>query len=486
MKKKILLIIILNIIMIFSFISCNKEQNRPSPKNPVVVTLKTYYNDIQLKYLKSKVEEFNETIGFEQGIIVEIESTGFVKKLNESLIDSANDEVASKKFPDMFITYKSILPYLEGKVEFVDYSKYFSDKELEQYNKSLMDIGKVGRDKRQLMLPIGSSTDIIYINKTDFDIFKYTLKITDDDLSTYEGIAEAAEKYYKYTDSLTQEQYDGKSLYGVDSLAEHIFAICSSMGKELVEEKNGDIILNFDHEVARKLWDIYYVPFVKGYFSKHGRFVSEDLKTGESIVVLASTSSAPYMPSKIMEENGYIRDIRLGVLKGPRLRDYDKISINQGGGIFITKNLEIKEYACAEFIKWFTNINNNICFALNASYMPIRNDNADSEYIQREAKKNYTPFIIPEAINISLEQRKNSKSYIQPDIAIYEDVRSTLDNKFLKEIQLKRREFVEELSNGKDYDELTSIYFSDRAFEEWRKDIIKALEREIKASNKKQ
>ena len=37
---------------------------------------------------------------------------------------------------------------------------------------------------------------------------------------------------------------------------------------------------NFERDVARRLWDNYYVPFVRGWFAATGRFRSDDIKTG--------------------------------------------------------------------------------------------------------------------------------------------------------------------------------------------------------------
>jgi multiple sugar transport system substrate-binding protein len=71
------------------------------------------------------------------------------------------------------------------------------------------------------------------------------------------------------------------------------------LGVTIFDVENGTMKLNFDEETVRKLWDNYYVPFVKGYFAAEGRFRSDDIKTGTIISCVGSTSSATFFPNKV-------------------------------------------------------------------------------------------------------------------------------------------------------------------------------------------
>lgn len=42
----------------------------------------------------------------------------------------------------------------------------------------------------------------------------------------------------------------------------------SSWAGTIFEVKNGKMTVNFEHDAARKLWDNYYVPFVKGWICR--------------------------------------------------------------------------------------------------------------------------------------------------------------------------------------------------------------------------
>ena len=55
------------------------------------------------------------------------------------------------------------------------------------------------------------------------------------------------------------------------------------LGQNIFTVENGQLSLNFEKNIARLLWDNYYVPFVKGHFAATGRFRSDDIKTGNII-----------------------------------------------------------------------------------------------------------------------------------------------------------------------------------------------------------
>lgn len=56
-----------------------------SPANPVNITIWTYYNGEQLEAFNALVDEFNSTVGKEQGITVESSSHGSVTDLENNV-----------------------------------------------------------------------------------------------------------------------------------------------------------------------------------------------------------------------------------------------------------------------------------------------------------------------------------------------------------------------------------------------------------------
>ena len=44
--------------------------------------------------------------------------------------------------------------------------------------------------------------------------------------------------------------------------------------------------LDYNEKVARKLWDNYYIPYIKGYFTASGVFRTDDIKQEILLVML--------------------------------------------------------------------------------------------------------------------------------------------------------------------------------------------------------
>ena len=79
-----------------------------------------------------------------------------------------------------------------------------------------------------------------------------------------EGLVATAEKYYDWTDARTEVPDDGKALFGRDAMANYMLIGAKDLGSTLFTVENGKMTVNLTEDVARKLWDNYYVPFVKG------------------------------------------------------------------------------------------------------------------------------------------------------------------------------------------------------------------------------
>ena len=76
-----------------------------SPANPVNITIWTYYNGEQLEAFNALVDEFNSTVGKEQGITVESSSHGSVTDLENNVLASAEGKVGAEAMPNIFSAY---------------------------------------------------------------------------------------------------------------------------------------------------------------------------------------------------------------------------------------------------------------------------------------------------------------------------------------------------------------------------------------------
>ena len=112
------------------------------------------------------------------------------------------------------------------------------------------------------------------------------------------------------------------------------------LGDTLFEVQDGKMTLNFDKDVARKLWDNYYVPFVKGWFAAIGRFRSDDIKVGNVLAYVGSSSSATFFPAQVMVNDTESYDIDMTVLPSPKFAGGEDVAVQQGAGMVVTAGTE--------------------------------------------------------------------------------------------------------------------------------------------------
>ena len=100
-----------------------------SPANPVNITIWTYYNGEQLESFNALVDEFNSTVGKEQGITVESSSHGSVTDLENNVLASAEGKVGAEAMPNIFSAYADTAYALDEMGQIADLSDYLSEED---------------------------------------------------------------------------------------------------------------------------------------------------------------------------------------------------------------------------------------------------------------------------------------------------------------------------------------------------------------------
>ncbi len=451
--------------------SCSKSEERGlNPKNPVVISFFAYYNDVQTKELIKIVEKFNSTRGKEIGVVVDHIAVPSAYGANKYIVDAAVKAAGSGEFPDVFIAYKGVIPKLYGKKEVINYKDYLSEEEMGEFVEKILREGYLlGNEDNLSMLPVGSSTEIMFINKTDYEEFAKIYGFTLEDLKHYDKVLEIAEAYYEYTDAMTPDvDGDGKALLGFDSKINHIFTTMSSLGYELMEQRNGRYKLNFNEEIAGKIWDYYIAPALKGHVRRQGRFVSEDLKAGRLVLAIGSTAGSVYMSDVVIDEKtNDRREVEIATMHSPYIEGTEPKVVLQGGGVFVTKGDKLKETASVEFLRWLLNKENNTEFAFRCSYMPVRKDNTDVEFIKEKAAETGVEDRVLSAILTSIDQTNSFELYRRPYFEEYEDVKDILINVMDERIRKLRNNILELAADGGDYEELVNEAVSEKGFNDW-------------------
>ena len=373
MKKQIKLmkLIVLALSLLFLLSACAGEKTPLDPKDPVSITLWHYYTGDTKIALETAVKNFNKSLGAESGVLVKPLAKGSLVELEKALSDSAKGLINAEPMPDLFSCYPDKALELDDLGKLIDLQTYFSEEDQELYVDDFLQACSFDSE-RLLNIPIVKSTELLYINASNWNQFVDETGFETDQLASWEGLYQGARAYYHWTDLKTPEEpWDGQSLVGIDSLANFIIIGNKQLGVEVSDAKEGAGVLN--QAALQKIFNLYDRGMSFGYFNAIGKFRSDDVKSGELSAYLGSSSGAAYFPRWI-EKNNQQCPIEFLALPYPVFEGGKACAISQGAGMSVSKSDPKREAGSAVFIKWFTNPDQNVPFAITSGYLPVQEE----------------------------------------------------------------------------------------------------------------
>lgn len=448
-----------------------------SAKDPVTITVWHYYSGVQKEGFDKLVQSFNETEGREKGIFVEAFNKGNVDELSQAVTDSLDKKIGSDPVPDVFAAYADKVYEIDRKGMAADIGRYLTKEELDEYVDAYVEEGRFDGSEGIKVFPVAKSTEVFAVNKTDWDKFAAATGETDAAFSSWEGITRVAEKYYHWTDSLTEKPDDGKAFFGRDAFANYMIIGSLQLGHEIFRVEDGRVILDFDETAMRKLWDNYYVPYVNGYFAAYGKFRSDDVKTGKLAAFVGSTSGFAYFPTSVTLEDGTSYAIDSKVYPLPNFKGTEPCAVQQGAGMMILKSEEKKEYAAATFLKWFTGIDNNISFSVSSGYLPVKKEAGAKERLEAVlSKEEGGSEAISENLLIGLETANKYRLYTTKPFEGGDRARAVLNTTMADRAASDREKVLALMAQGMSREDAVEPFVTEENFKRWYEDTKAQLE----------
>ena len=269
---------------------------------PVVVVLWHAYNAVAKSVFDDLVMEFNETVGMEQGIIVEPVGYGSSNELDDVLYASASHVIGSDPLPDIFASYPDSAHRLDGIVPLVHLDDYFSEEELDAYRPEFLKEGIWEGDGICRMIPVAKSTEILYLNETDWERFAGDTGADKEMLKTWEGLAQAAGMYYEWS--------GGSPFLGMNAFNDFASLTAAQLGEGIRWTQDGSEF-NYSRDTARRVWDAYYVPHIKGWYESR-TYNQDGIKSGRLMAYIGSSAGAGFFPQVVIEEEKQSHPIACG------------------------------------------------------------------------------------------------------------------------------------------------------------------------------
>lgn len=449
------------------FAGCGESS--ASDGEPVSIEIWHYYNGSLQNSFDKMIENFNSTVGAENGITVSAHSQGSIAELETAVLNSAQKQVGSSELPNIFASYADTAYEIEKLDILADLDRYFTPEEQSEYIDSYIEEGRIGSGGELYIFPIAKCTETFMLNKTEWDTFAAATGASVEDMRTVEGITDTSRKYYEWTDSLTPDLAgDGRALYGRDALANMFIIGSKQLGHEIFRVENGSVTVDLDESAMRKIWDNYYVPYISGYLRADGKYRSDDVKVGNIISLIGSTSSAVYFPDEVTDGSG-AHAIEAEILPFPVFEGGQTVSVQQGAGMVVTKSTSEEEAAAVLFLKWFTEPENNIAFSAESGYLPVKKQANDYDYYKETAEKlgievvGTNDAVIKEAFDrISQSELYTSKAFDG-----CQEARKILEYSLADKAAADRAAVEEHMELDMSLEEAAAMYNTDENFAEW-------------------
>lgn len=471
MRKKVMGAVLGGIWML-ALTGCG-EKKILDPASPAVISVWHYYNGAQQEEFDRLVEEFNNTVGKEKGIFVESSSQGTVTDLVDNILASIDRKAGAAELPNIFASYVDTANQVDQRGYVAALDSYFTEEELDRYVDGYLEEGRFSSDGSLKIIPVAKSVELLMLNKTDWDLFAADTGAELSDLNTMESLCRVAQQYYEWTDDATAEPNDGKAFFGRDAMANYMLIGYQQLAGEMFSVSEGEVTFQFDRDTLKRLWDHYYIPYVKGYFASAGRFRSDDIKTGDIICCVGSSSSATYFPKEVIlnDEDSY--PIEMITMPCPKFQDGADYAVQQGAGMLVTKSDEKEELASVEFLKWLTQDEQNIRFSVASGYLPVTKTANEYDFTDGRLE---IPDNVKQTLESGMETVRENEMYTTKAFDGGNDCRTLLENAMQERAEQDRQTVRERLEDGMTLEEAAGEFCQETYFDAWYQETRGNLE----------
>ncbi|MEA5059946.1 MAG: extracellular solute-binding protein [Clostridia bacterium] len=437
MKKEVVAILLAGLLCSLLVAGCSgKPTNGLDPRNPITLTMWHNFGGDMQKTMDGLIDEFNSTAGKEKGIIINVTAITSSSELQDALNMIVNGDPGAPAMPDITTSYPKTAVLFQNKGMLANLDAYFTEKELAAYVPAFIQEGRFG-DDGLYVFPFAKSTEILYVNQTLFDRFATATGLTMESMQTFEGIAEAARRYYAWTDAQTPDiPGDGKQFYAADSWINLAQAGMLQQGGTLILDQN----LNLDNDIYAHIWETCYAPSVAGGFAIYDGYSSDLSKTGDLVCSTGSSAGILFYGDTITYADNTVEQVEYSILPFPVFQGGKKIAIQRGNGFSVAASDPTREYAAAFFLKWFTQPAQNMRFVASTGYLPVTKEAFEKEMPAQMATVEDPR--IQKMLEAVVQMQAEYEFFVAPTYAAFDSISKDYEKRYKALLQEERKAWL--------------------------------------------
>lgn len=438
-KRRIWLLCVAGLCLVL-VTSCGQNDGL-DPRRPVTLTMWHNFGGQMQTTMDELVDTFNRTVGMERGIVLDITSISSSAALQEKLTMIANGDPGAPEIPDITTCYPATAALLAEKGLLAALDGQFTQAQLSSYLPRFIEEGRLA-DGKLYVFPFAKSTEVLFVNQTLFDRFAAATGVSIESLGTFEGIAQAAMRYYEWTDAQTPDvPGDGRAFYTADSPFNLAQVGMRQMGESLFDWE----ALRLSSPAFQRVWAALYEPAVKGGVTLYDGYSSDLAKTGEIVCSTGSTAGILFYGDEITYPDNTSERVKYTVLPYPVFEGGKKVAIQRGSGMVVARSTPEKEQAAAIFLDWFTQPEVNMRFVASTGYLPVTNAAFESS-MAREIESNGNENI-QKLLRTAVQVHSEYDFYIPPVFDAYNGLSDAYETNLRESAQRARRQYLQLLGS---------------------------------------
>lgn len=442
--------------------------------DPQVITLWHYYNGVQKEAFDHRVAHYNQTRGREKGIVVEASSQGGVNELSEALLDAIEGRPGSMTPPDLCAAYADTALPIYEKGLLVNMKPYLSQENLDQLVPSFLEEGQFEGEESLFLYPVAKSTEVLMLNKTDWETFTQATGAKEEALQSWEGVRETAAAYYEWT---LETQGEGRAFFGLDSMANYLLIGSMQLETEMFHVKKGQVTLHLEEAVLRRLWEAYVPSFVQGHYTEKGFFRSDDARTGEVVAYIGSTSGSTYFPQNVSRPDGSHYSVEGKVLPLPVFNGGQRVAVQQGAGFLLVASEETRHQKALDFLSWFSRPEQNLTYALESGYLPVTREGIRKEtLVQALESVGMSETLSAQVLETAAQMVEESRLYTNKPFQNGSQARKILNGSIKEWSQNGRQLYLASIQKGRPAGQALEEAAGEQVFQKWRLYLTEELE----------
>jgi multiple sugar transport system substrate-binding protein len=165
------------------------------------------------------------------------------------------------------------------------------------------------------------------------------------------------------------------------------------------------------------------------------------------------------------------------VMPAPVFEGGRAYAVQQGAGMVVSRSDERREYASVEFLKWFTQAEENLRFGCVSGYLPVLKEAGSTEKLDQviaDQGLSVSPKTY-DCLTTIFEELEEMTLYTNKSFQNGSAARKVLEYHLADRAAEDRAGVLEAIALGKSLEEASAEYVSDGAFEDWYSAFCQAL-----------